>query len=1046
VDISADDPWGMNLDYVFETVERKDLGKLSELGGVEGLAKRLQSSLEGGITSSTVARRQALYGRNELFKKEPVTFLEFFLEAISDQIIIILAISAVVSIIFGMTLPDPHSGVVERAKGWIEGTAIIISIGVVSLVGSVNNYQKAKKFEEMEAEQSVQDVQVMRDGKEVTIKSDEIVVGDILIIEGGVKLNCDGLYVFGSDLKCDESAMTGEPDVITKNQEEDPFFLSGTQLQDGSGRMLVILVGMRSYQGKMKEALSEESSETPLQEHLAQLADDVGKLGAIGALILVVALFIKEGVLISQGKAATASAFLNYLILAITVIVVAIPEGLPLAVTISLAFSMKAMMEDNCMVRVLASCETMGAATAVCSDKTGTLTTNVMTVVQGFISDEEFVISGYGVNPRTPNVTVFDRSSPRLGVDVDLMIRSLSHNSTAREQMIDDRLQWVGNKTEHGLLGFANVMKSDYLAVRRSVGESDKKQFPFNSTKKRMTTIVNETSGTVLYTKGASEVVLEACNRYVDRSGRVVPMSPAKKEEFMLMITDMANQGNRTIGIGYMEYSGPMPEEEPDSEQLILLGVLGIQDPIRPEVPKAVENCNTAGITVRMVTGDNINTAVAIAKKCGIYAENGWDKAMSGIDFRQMYNEDKSGLLELLPRLRVLARSSPQDKHILVGLLQELGEVVGVTGDGTNDAPALKLANVGFAMHIGTDIAKGAADMVLLDNNFASVVNAVKWGRSVNDNIRKFLQFQLTINIGGVLLTVVGSLASNTNKEPFTPVQLLWLNLIMDTLAALALATERPDDEVLHELPVFKQAPLISNRMRAFVLAHATMQVAIIFVHTFSSYSWLETVEGNCWGPLSGPLTDSLTNITTDDRKACSELCSHEGGVFQSDKYCQQGEIHSTIIFNVFIWLQVFNILNARILGTHLWPFTGLFTNSYMLCGVILVIAAFQIFAVEVAGSFMQTTNLSWKYWLVSIAFGAIELPYGILVRFLPIENEIPAEVKAKWERVEHMKASLGVRSVTPSGLGRAKKTLVSDGDPSTKHATVRKDMAWAST
>jgi magnesium-transporting ATPase (P-type) len=634
-------------------------------------------------------------------------------------------------------------------------------------------------------------------------------------------------------------------------------------------------------------------------------------------------------------------------------------------------------------------------------------------------------------------VTVFDRSAPQLGVDVDLMIRSLSHNSTAREQMIDDRLQWVGNKTEHGLLGFAGVMKRDYLAVRRSVSENDKRQFPFNSSKKRMTTIVKEASGTVLYTKGASEVVLESCNRYVDRSGRVVPMSPAKKEEFMLMITDMADQGNRTIGVGYVEYNGPMPEEEPDSEQLILLGVFGIQDPIRPEVPKAVESCNTAGITVRMVTGDNINTAVAIAKKCGIYAENGWDKAMTGIDFRQMFNEDKAGLLELLPRLRVLARSSPQDKHILVGLLQELGEVVGVTGDGTNDAPALKLANVGFAMHIGTDIAKGAADMVLLDNNFASVVNAVKWGRSVNDNVRKFLQFQLTINIGGVLLTVVGSLASNTNKEPFTPVQLLWLNLIMDTLAALALATERPDDALLHQLPVFKQSPLISNRMKSFILSHALLQVCVIFVHVFSSYSWLETIEGNCSGPFpAAPVTDTLTNITTDPRLFCSELCSHEGGVFRSDKYCQQGEIHSTIVFNVFIWLQVFNVFNARLLQNHLWPFSGL-SNSHMLLGVMVVIAGVQIFAVEVAGSFMQTTRLGWKHWVVSVAFGSLELPYGVLVRLLPVRDEIPAEVIAKWEKENQMRAFAGAPSlqVTPRDT---RKIFVTSEDISTKRVGLK--------
>lgn len=1039
---SHDDPFGMNSEFIFEMLERKDLNKLAECGGVPGLLKALQSDFEGGISSATVEKRQKLYGRNVLFKKEPVTFIEFLLEALSDKIIMILGVAAAVSIVFGMTLPDPHSGEVERSKGWIEGTAILISICVVSLVGSINNYQKAKKFEEMEAEQSVQDVQVMRDGAEVTIKSDEICVGDILLIEGGVNLTCDGVFVFGSDLKCDESAMTGEPDIIKKNPETDPFFLSGTQLQDGTGRMLVILVGDHSYQGKMKAAVAEDSAETPLQEHLAFVADSVGKLGAAGAVILVVALFIKEGVKISQGKEATASAFLNYIILAITVIVVAIPEGLPLAVTIALAFSMKAMMEDNCMVRVLASCETMGAATAVCSDKTGTLTTNVMTVVQGCVNDEEFVVNGYGVIARTPEVTTFDREMPRLGVDVDLVIRALSYNSTARQQMIDGRLQWVGNKTEHGLLGFVNLMQRDYIAIRSSVAETEKKQFPFNSTKKRMTTIVRETTGTKLFTKGASEVVLESCKHYVDRTGAVQALTEEKKSLFLDRINDMANQGNRTIGVAYTDYNGAFVEEEPDIDDLIFVGVLGIQDPIRAEVPHAVANCHSAGITVRMVTGDNINTAIAIAKKCGIFEENGWDKALTGIEFREMFRTNKPMLMELIPRLRVLARSSPQDKHILVGCLQEVGEVVGVTGDGTNDAPALKLANVGFAMHIGTDIAKGAADMVLLDNNFASVVNAVRWGRSVNNNIRKFLQFQLAINIGGVILTVIGSLASDTSKEPFTPVQLLWLNLIMDTLAALALATERPTDEVLKHLPVFKQAPIISNRMKVFVVSHALFQTAIIFLHMFSSSQWLNIVEGNCAGPFAAPIFNATSNQTIVDPAwtACEKVCHNEGGVFGSNYDCRQGATHSTIIFNIFIWMQIFNIYNARELEDRIWIFGGLLSQSYLLVIISVVVALFQLFAVEVAGSFMQTTPLTWKYWLICIAFGFGEIPFGLLVRLIPAENEIPEEVRLKWAKEHATKAELGLVSAEPTGASeKSKRMFVKKGDPGARSLNVVK-------
>ena len=1021
------------MDAMAAVLERKDTERLkSAFGGYLGVLEQLQADPDQGIPTSSVASRREKYGANELAKKEPVTFLEFFIEACSDKIIIILAIAASVSIVFGMTLPDPHSGKVNRAQGWIEGTAVIISILVVTLVGSINNYQKAKKFEELEAEQSVLPVQVIRDGKELTVDSTEIVVGDIIVLESGSRISCDCLLLRGTHIKCDESAMTGEPDLIKKSEDRDPFLLSGTLLNEGSGLAVVVAVGMNSFQGKVKAALNEDATLTPLQEHLEKLADLVGILGLVGAIVLVAALFIKEGVAISHGKEATATSFLNYVILAITVIVVAIPEGLPLAVTITLAFSMKAIMKDNCMVRVLASCETMGAATAICSDKTGTLTTNKMTVVQGLVNDVEFVIDGYGLKPRTENVVHVEREHARLPVDASSIIRAISLNSSAREQLVDGKIVWIGNKTEHGLLGFVNMMNEDYKKIRESVPASDQRQYPFNSEKKRMTTIARESGGTKIYVKGASEIVLQTCTQYLDKSGSVCTLTADKAAEYLEVINDMADQGNRTIGVAYCDCVDGLPEDEPDVQNLVFLGVLGIQDPIRPEVPEAVLKCRTAGITVRMVTGDNINTAIAIAKKCNIYVDDGWSYALTGPEFREMFNTDKERLLELLPRLRVLARSSPQDKYILVGLLQEQGEVVGVTGDGTNDAPALKLANVGFAMQCGTDIAKGAADMVVLDDNFASVVNAARWGRSVNDNIRKFLQFQLAINVGGVILTVIGSLASSTNKEPLTPVQLLWLNLIMDTLAALALATEGPDDGCLNRLPVFKQAPLISPRMWVFIVLTAVIQVGIIFIHMFSSYEWLQTVEGSQCDIANNNRFNAQGNVTVL-WQFCHDACRDAGGTFDSDRWCQQGSVHSTIIFNTFIWMQVFNIFNARLLFGGVNPFSGLFTRSINLCLVVLLTAGFQVFAVEAAGAFMQTVSLTWKNWLICIAFGATMLPLGVIMRFLPVWDAIPAEITAKWEKEEKLRQQLGV------GSDAFEMSLRHDGTASHFHV-VKKD------
>jgi len=572
-------------------------------------------------------------------------------------------------------------------------------------------------------------------------------------------------------------------------------------------------------------------------------------------------------------------------------------------VTIALAFSMKAMMKEQCMVRVLASCETMGAATAICSDKTGTLTTNEMTVVQALVMDDEFIIDGYGLSAR-PGADVYvvprtgDGSAAVFGAmrtssdNVDKLAFAVSVNSTARENVINDKLTWVGNKTEQGILKFVKSSGRDYEAIRNSVPAANVRQYPFSSEKKRMTTIVRGADGVLTaYFKGASEAILSMSSHYLDRNAVPVALSDSKRAMFDAVINDIASQGNRTIGVAFavLEGATDFPEDEP-SVAATFMGVLGIQDPIKSAVPTAVLQSQSAGVTVRMVTGDNIHTAIAIAKKCNIYRDNGVDYAMTGPDFREMYVNDRARLIELLPRLRVLARSSPKDKHILVGLLQdEMGDVVGVTGDGTNDAPALKLADVGFAMDAGTDIAKGASDMVLLDNNFATVVTAIRWGRAVNDNIRKFLQFQLAINVAGVGLTLIGSLASSTSKEPFTPVQLLWLNLIMDTLAAIALATERPDDACLERTPVFKQAPLISNHMRLFIGTHGLYQVFMILLLLFLGHHWFDTVDGpaECGTYWPGNTTTTFnatkglnTTVHVPDRRQqhCERICKNNGG------------------------------------------------------------------------------------------------------------------------------------------------------------------------
>eukprot|EP00760_Papus_ankaliazontas_P027794 PhM_4_TR3447/c0_g1_i3/m.21923/K05850/ATP2B; Ca2+ transporting ATPase, plasma membrane len=993
------------IQTVVERQDREALG--TALGGTSGLVSTLNADVELGVKSSSLEQRRRDYGWNKLESAEPVTFLSLVREGFEDHMVQLLVVSAIVSIILGMTMKDPHTGKVERSTGWIEGTAILISMAVVVLVGAGNNYQKAKKFEELEKQQTIRMVQVIRDGVERTVDSTEVVVGDIIIIEAGAQLVCDSLVLSGQDLKTNESAMTGESESISKHVDGNVFLLSGTLVEEGSGRALVIAVGAYSLQGTMHEKTSQGNlDETPLQIKLGQMADDIGKAGMGIALLLFLSLSMKEVFYMTaeNNHDLNISVFLRYLIVCVTVIVVCIPEGLPLAVTIALAYGMKAMMKDNCMVRILSSCETMGAATAVCSDKTGTLTTNVMTVVQGYLYGEEFLIDGYGIVTRPDaHVTKVKRATFELDTPDDRiseLAAAIAHNSTAQEQVVDGEKVWIGNKTEGGLLRWLRLLDIDYKTVREDVPHSSKRVYPFSSLKKRMTTLVREgddKKGTLVgYCKGASEIVLEECTTFKNRDGTKVTMSIDDRMNLNKMISHMASQGNRTMAIATFtpsKSSSEFPETEPECSEMCLLAILGIQDPIRPEVPLAVAKAAGAKVTVRMVTGDNINTAIAIGKKCGIYEDNGYDVAMLGVDFRAMYEKERDKLVDIVPRLRILARSSPTDKYILVQMLQDAGEVVGVTGDGSNDAPALKLSNVGFAMNSGTDIAKGSAHMILIDDNFATVITAIKWGRAVNDNIRKFLQFQLTVNVAGCLLTFIGALMSDRNEEPLKPVQLLWVNLIMDTLAALALATEHPEEASLGRDPIYLQAPLITRKMWSFVAVHGLCQLVMMLVLVAVGHVWFEC-------------------------EATPEACKAQGGELNGT-YCKMGREHITVIFNTFIWLQVVNEINARKIYGEQNPMEGLFTRSRMALFVLGFIAAFQIFAVEVAGEFMSTVPLTGRQWMGCLAIALLEIPLGIIHRLLPIRDYVPPEVLSRYHREQQMRfrlqSSASMNSMTSS-------------------------------
>eukprot|EP01012_Entosiphon_sulcatum_P003439 TRINITY_DN11083_c0_g1_i1.p1 TRINITY_DN11083_c0_g1~~TRINITY_DN11083_c0_g1_i1.p1 ORF type:complete len:1224 (+),score=220.52 TRINITY_DN11083_c0_g1_i1:41-3673(+) len=924
----------LDADQLYPMMERKDIDMLGVCGGIEGIILALNTDTDSGIEESSVAQRRERYGKNELPEAEQNTFWDYVKDALGDKMMRALIVAACMSLLLGLTVPDPETGKVDYATGWIEGAAILVSVAVVTLVSASNDYQKAKKFAQLSAETAKREVALLRDGKKVRIDSTLVVVGDIMYIEGGDILTADGLYLDGQDVKCDESSATGEPDAIAKDSTNDPFMLSGTSVLEGQGRILITGVGPNSFSGH-HTLLTRAGGDnpTPLQERLEEMADQIGVLGMGAAAMTFGALALKASYFMYTGRQPWAiKPFLDFVIVAVTIVVVAIPEGLPLAVTIALAYSMRNMMRDNCLVRILAACETMGGANTICSDKTGTLTTNRMTVVQAWLM---------GRTHRESRPLDFDEALPHAARLK--LADAICLNTTADEKETPEGMVWVGNKTEYALLQFVrDRLGFDFNRLRNLVPKEDRNIYVFNSEKKRMTSLVRRHGAMMLYVKGAPEYLLPQCDHYLNPKGERELIDETRRRYFSSVITDMSSSGNRTLLVAYAELDSlSFPASEPGDEVLTLIAIFGIQDPIRDEVPLAVQQCQQAGICIRMVTGDNRNTAISIAKQCGVLTSTGL--VLEGREFRELAEKHEAKLVEMLPRLQVLARSSPTDKHTLVSLLRKHDDIVAVTGDGTNDSPALKEAHVGFAMKSGTEIAKSASDIVLLDDNFASVVNAAMWGRNVNDNIRKFIQFQVTVNIVGVALTFVGALIDGKNHVPLSPVQLLWLNLIMDTLAALALATEQPSKELLNRPPFPKSAPLISRRMWVNIIGQACLQLCVM-----------------------------------------SYLLTRGFPVFAPPLHSPK---HSTMFFNTFIMMQVWNEFNARKLYNEVNVFSGLFTRSKGHLLVLLVMLGFQFFAVQVAGHFMNTVPLNLVEWLVTIAIGASCIPAGFVLRSIPVKE-----------------------------------------------------------
>lgn len=949
-----------------------------------------------------------------------------------DLMLKILIVCAVVSTTISMIFEEEN-----RSIAWIEGAAILLAVLIVSGVTAWNDYKKEEQFIKLNAFSEAKNiVTVTRNGKTSGINFNDIKVGDLVQVKPGMNIPCDAILIRGSGVSTDESAMTGESDELKKGNLEmcyqrldefeaeeggergphalpSPVLLSGTQIQTGEGWFLVLVVGKKSCAGKIMDKLSGEIEMTPLQEKLEQIANDIGLLGTYAASITVIVLFIRffieqgmVGYNWSENIGTYLEQWFRYLIVGITIIVVAVPEGLPLAVIISLAYSVRKMLADMNFVKRLAACEIMGGANNICSDKTGTLTKNMMTVTNLWQGKD------ISINVESPNInpaSILTHEGSR-----KLFIQGCACNTVGD----------IGktNATEEAILKLMNQFEVDFHGMREEFLPEPYVRFQFTSKRKKMSTILQNVSDTEtgyskrLHTKGAAEIILNLCDRYVNEHGDVVELTDDIKQDVINnVIVTYAQQALRTICFAYKDLSeddgGHTHEDDAEDGvnkevemggNLICLGIIGIRDVIRPEVPDAVSVCQKAGIRVRMVTGDNKVTALAIAKQCNIITEDREDSVMEGPEFYERVGglvtegdgddakevvKDKKEFIKIYNNLNVLARSRPEDKYLLVTGIRQMGDTVAVTGDGTNDAPALKKADVGFAMGItGTDVAKHAADIILLDDNFSSIVKACMWGRNIYANIRRFLQFQLTVNIVALISAFVGSCI--LRESPLKPIQLLWVNMIMDSLASLALATEPPKPELLEGPPYRRDEYIISRKMVKHILVMAIYQSAIVFTIVFAGETFIPE-------DPNYPLRQENGNIVAGR----SYTFNGEELYLPFEKEYGPSR-HYTIVFTVFVMLQVFNMLNARKINDEPNIFAGMGDNAMFLLiwvGIFIIQVLITQFTADV---FMVCREgLTPTQWAICLGLGFSSWVVDYIIKFIP--DSMCPELGSKRRHIE---------------------------------------------
>lgn len=878
-----------------------------------------------GLSDAEVIKSREQYGVNLLTPPKRPSLWKLYLEKFEDPVVRVLLVAAFFSLVIS---------IIENE--YAETIGIIAAILLATGIGFFFEYDANKKFDLLNAVNEETLVKVIRNGHVQEIPRKEVVVGDIVILETGEEVPADGELLEAISLQINESNLTGEP-VINKTTVEADFdkeatyasnmVMRGTTVVDGHGTMRVLHVGDATEIGKVARQSTEQNLEpTPLNIQLTKLANLIGKIGFTVSGLAFLIFFIKDVVLYYDF--ATLHSWeawfpvlrdtLELFMMAVTLIVVAVPEGLPMSVTLSLALNMRRMLSTNNLVRKMHACETMGAITVICTDKTGTLTQNLMQVYEP---------NFYGL-----------KDSKQLGDDdiSSLIAEGISANSTAflEETTEGEKPKGVGNPTEVALLLWLSKQNRNYLQLRENAQVLD--QLTFSTERKFMATLVDSpiVGKKVLYVKGAPEIVLNKCKEVVLEGHRIDTVEYRSTVEKQLL--NYQNMAMRTLGFAFKIVDENAPNDCTalvSSNDLYFLGIVAISDPIRPDVPAAVAKCQSAGVDVKIVTGDTPGTATEIARQIGLWNpdKDTERNRITGVEFAALTDEDA---LERVMDIRIMSRARPTDKQRLVQLLQQKGAVVAVTGDGTNDAPALNHAQVGLSMGTGTSVAKEASDITLLDDSFNSIGTAVMWGRSLYKNIQRFIVFQLTINFVAMLIVLLGSIIGT--ELPLTVTQMLWVNLIMDTFAALALASIPPSESVMKEKPRKSTDFIITPSMKYNILGVGSAFLILLL-----------------------------------------------GMIYYFDHTPQGMDVRNlTIFFTFFVMLQFWNLFNARVFGTTQSAFKGI-SKSYGMEFIVLAILVGQFLIVQFGGSVFRTTPLDWQTWVAIIGTSSLVLWIGELFRFI---------------------------------------------------------------